>query len=148
MICGRFRRGSLRRRWCESEGDAMSTKTLIGLSALFLCAGCVSNSPQFDTSATETDGVLIERKFVGSGRQPPSGASMIVPIGGAFVHVPLFGPGPVVDWYRHDVRLNGGRMISVVAQGDVHKVGDCVRVFEQPKNSSYPRISYGSSCDK
>jgi hypothetical protein len=126
----------------------MKLRVLIGLSALLLGAGCVSNSPQFDTLATETDGILFERKFVGSGRQPPSGASMIVPIGGGFVHVPLFGPGPVVDWYRHDARLNGGRVISVVAQGDAHTVGDCVRVFEQPKNASYPRISYGSSCDK
>lgn len=118
---------------------------------VFCCAivliGC-AHQPQFDTKATETDGVLIERKFVGSGRQPPSGATMFVPIGAAIVQVPLFGPGPVVDWYQHNVRLNGGRIVSVVAQGDTHKVGDCVRVFEQPTNKTYPRISFGSDCQK
>ncbi len=126
----------------------MKLKTVL-LTLLLLLGGCVTTSqPQFDTKATETDGILVERKLVGSGRQPPSGASMAVPIGVGFVHVPLYGPGPIVDWYRHDVRLNDGRLISIVAQGDTHKVGDCVRVFEQPTNKSYPRISFGSDCKR
>ena len=108
-----------------------------------LVAACVLNPP---IAETPRDGVLISRTLVDVARQGGAGQTAGVFVGGAVVQIPLFGPGPKVNWYRHDVKLIGGAMASVVAQGELHKVGDCVRIFEQANGFAQLRITYGFDC--
>jgi len=67
--------------------------------------------------------------------------------GGVSVPIPLYGPGPRVNWYRHDVRLHDGSVVPIIAQGETHKVGDCVRIFRRPSGFQQLRITYGHSCE-
>jgi len=119
----------------------LTAVTAISLLAL---SGCVLNPT---VKETEHDGVLIERKFVEVARQDGGDAGMLVPIARVgIVAVPLFGSGPKVNWYRHSVRLADGRVVAIIAQGEAHEVGSCVRIFERPGGFAQERITYGFNC--
>ncbi len=118
--------------------------SVIALTVGSFLTACVTNPP---VEETVVDGVLIAREFVQAARQSASDSTMGVMVGkGLFVPIPLYGPGPRVNWYRHDVRLADGSVVSVVAQGETHDVGDCVRIFRRAEGYVQRRITFGQNC--
>ena len=123
---------------------ALRLNAVVCICALLLAA-CELNPP---VAETPRDGVLVSRTLVDVARQGAAGQTAGVFVGSAVVQIPLFGPGPKVNWYRHDIKLADGVVVAVIAQGEQHNVGDCVRIFQRAEGFAQLRITYGFDCKR